>query len=141
MEAPIEQGQQEGDSRILGGPKPSTAVGSVLTRKAFVTSRLADFASKEQLELQTGHAATWWPEVILKGLVDNSLDECERAGVAPKIVITVAKDSISVSDNGGGMPAKVVKHILNYATKTSSNAVYVSPTRGQQGNAVHGSSP
>ena len=92
--------------------------------------------SKEQLELQTGHAATWWPELILRELVDNSLDECERAGVAPKIVITVAKDSIAVKDNGGGMTAKVVKQIMNYATKTSSNAAYVSPTRGQQGNAL-----
>jgi hypothetical protein len=116
--------------------KPPTTVGGVLTRKAFVTSRLGDFASQEQLQLQTGHAAAWWPEVILKELVDNALDECERSGVAPEIVITVAKDSISVSDNGGGMPAKVVKQILNYATKTSSNAAYVSPTRGQQGNAL-----
>jgi hypothetical protein len=116
--------------------KPPSNLASLLTRKAFVTSRLADFASKEQLELQTGHAAVWWPEVILKELVDNSLDECERAGVAPKIAVTVTADSITVKDNGGGMTAKVVKQILNYATKTSSNAAYVSPTRGQQGNAL-----
>jgi Histidine kinase-, DNA gyrase B-, and HSP90-like ATPase len=116
--------------------KPLTNVGSALTRSTFSMSRLADFASKEQLELQTGHATVWWPNVILKELVDNALDETERAGVEPKIAIVVTAESISVSDNGGGMPPKVVEQTLDYATKTSSNAAYVSPTRGQQSNAL-----
>src|SRR5271166_1806903 len=115
---------------------PRTKVNPTLERKAFITSRLADFASKEELTRQIGHAPALWPEVALKELVDNALDECERAGVAPKIAITVAADSISVADNGGGLAPDTVEQILNYANKTSSNAAYVSPTRGQQGNAL-----
>ena len=69
-------------------------------------------------------------------MIDNALDAAEGARVAPKIAITITGTSISVSDNGGGMPTKAVKQILNYATKASTNAAYVSPTRGQQGNAL-----
>jgi hypothetical protein len=116
--------------------KPPTKVGSVLTRKQFVTSRLADFADPKKLAVQIGHGPSWWPDVILKELVDNALDAAEGAGVAPKISITITGASISVSDNGGGMPTKAVKQILNYATKASTNAAYISPTRGQQGNAL-----
>ena len=116
--------------------RPLSALSRPLERKAFVTSRLADFASKEELTLQIGHEPGLWPEVILKELLDNALDECERAAVAPEIAITVADDSISVKDTGGGIAAKVVKQILDYKNKTSSNAAYVSPTRGQQGNAL-----
>jgi DNA topoisomerase VI subunit B len=116
--------------------KSPTKLGIVLARSTFVTSRLADFASREELTRQIGHAPASWPVVILKELVDNALDECERAGVAPVITITVDADSISVSDNGDGIPAKTVKRILNYASRASSNAAYVSPTRGQQGNAM-----
>jgi C4-dicarboxylate-specific signal transduction histidine kinase len=109
--------------------KPLTKVGSVLTRKRFVTSRLADFADPKKLAVQIGHGPSWWPDVILKELVDNALDAAEGAGVGPKIAITITGTSISVSDNGGGMPTKAVKQILNYATKASTNAAHVSPTR------------
>jgi DNA topoisomerase VI subunit B len=115
---------------------PRTKVNPTLVRKAFVTSRLADFASKEELTRQIGHAPPLWPEVVLKELVDNALDACEASGVAPQIAITVDESSICVSDNGGGIPASRVKQILHYANKTSSNAAYVGPTRGQQGNAL-----
>ena len=120
---------------VVGATSP-TRVGSVLARSTFVTSRLADFASPEELTRQIGHPPALWPVVILKELVDNALDECERAGVAPVITITVGDDSICVSDNGDGIPAKTVRQILNYANRASSNAAYVSPTRGQQGNAL-----
>ena len=79
---------------ITVAAKPPTKVGSVLTRSTFVTSRLADFASTEELTRQIGHAPASWPIVILKELVDNAFDECERAGVAPEIAINVADDSI-----------------------------------------------
>jgi hypothetical protein len=63
------------------------------------------------------------------------LDACEAAGVPPVIKITVDPDSISVADNGLGMAPETVERIIDYSFKTSSNSVYSSPTRGQQGNA------
>jgi hypothetical protein len=73
--------------------------------------------------------------VVLKETVDNALDTCERAGVAPVIDIVV-DEGMRVSDNGYGIAPETVERILDYAFKTSSNAAYVSPTRGQQGNAL-----
>jgi hypothetical protein len=64
------------------------------------------------------------------------LDACEAGGVAPCIKIDVDHDRISVSDNGGGIGPETIDRILDYNFKTSSNAAYRSPTRGQQGNAL-----
>jgi DNA topoisomerase VI subunit B len=113
-----------------------TKVGNSLSRTTFATSRLADFASKEELTRQIGHTTEWWSVVVLKELVDNALDACESAGVAPVIDVAVDDDGIRVSDNGYGIAPETVAQILDYAFKTSSNAAYVSPTRGQQGNAL-----
>ena len=41
-----------------------------------------------------------------------------------------------VADRGPGIAPAVVASLVDYTAKTSSNAAYVSPTRGQQGNAL-----
>jgi hypothetical protein len=45
-----------------------------LTRTTFSTSRLAEFASVEELTTQTGHGPEDWPLVIVKELADNGID-------------------------------------------------------------------
>jgi DNA topoisomerase VI subunit B len=107
-----------------------------LQRETFRTSRLLDFASEKELVAQTGHRREVWPLVILKELVDNAIDACEEAGVAPEIAITVDKTGIAVADNGPGIPADTVKHVLDFTVRVSSREAYVSPTRGAQGNAL-----
>ena len=52
-------------------------------------SRLLDFFSEKELTAQTGHATAQWPIVVLKELVDNALDACEEANVAPEVEIVV----------------------------------------------------
>jgi hypothetical protein len=69
-------------------------------------------------------------------MVDNALDACEAASVSPVVKILVSPDSITVADNGPGMAPATLERILDYGFKTSSNSAYVSPTRGQQGNAL-----
>ncbi|MCX7428842.1 MAG: ATP-binding protein [Planctomycetia bacterium] len=107
-----------------------------LERTTFRTSRLGDFCSEKQLVAQTGHDPDEWPLVIAKELLDNALDACEEASVAPEIDVKVDDDGISVADNGPGIPVKTVKSILDYSARTSSREAYVSPTRGAQGNAL-----
>jgi Histidine kinase-, DNA gyrase B-, and HSP90-like ATPase len=107
-----------------------------LQRETFRTSRLLDFASEKELVAQTGHRREVWPLVILKELVDNAIDACEEAGVAPEIAITIDKTGIAVADNGPGIPADTVKHVLDFTVRVSSREAYVSPTRGAQGNAL-----
>jgi hypothetical protein len=107
-----------------------------LQRETFHTSRLLDFCNEKELTAQTGHPPAEWPLVVVKELVDNALDACEEAGIAPCIVIAVDNTGITVADNGPGMPAETVKGILDYKVRVSSREAYVSPTRGAQGNAM-----
>jgi hypothetical protein len=107
-----------------------------LNRVAFRVSRLMEFCTRRELQNQTGHAVHDWPLVVLKELVDNALDACEEAEIAPVISIAVKPGSIVVQDNGSGIDAGTVKSILNYTIRVSSREAYVSPTRGAQGNAL-----
>src|SRR5262249_37053155 len=45
-------------------------------------------------------------------------------------------DHFVVADEGPGVPPEVVEAALDFSTRTSSNSKYVSPTRGQLGNAL-----
>ena len=109
----------------------------VLERTTFRTSRLLDFASEKELVAQTGHRREAWPLVILKELVDNGVDACEEAGIAPAITVTVDQSGITVADNGPGIPAETDRgHPRLHRPGQSSREAYVSPTRGAQGNAL-----
>jgi DNA topoisomerase VI subunit B len=105
-------------------------------RKTFSTSRLAEFATENELTKQVGHPASLWPLVVVKELIDNALDAAERAGTTPDITVAVDRDTIVVADNGPGIPTATIRKLANFDAKTSSNAAYVAPTRGQQGNAL-----
>ena len=107
-----------------------------LERTTFQTSRQIGFCSERELTTEIGHGREEWAFVILKELVDNALDACEEAGVAPNIHVTVDSESIIIEDNGPGMPPETVSKLLDYSRRTSSREAYISPTRGQQGNAL-----
>jgi DNA topoisomerase VI subunit B len=109
---------------------------SKLTRVAFRISRLMEFCTKRELQNQTGHSVYDWPLVVLKELMDNALDACEEAEIAPVISITVGDGSIIIQDNAGGIASDTIKSILDYSIRVSSREAYVSPTRGAQGNAL-----
>ena len=95
-----------------------------------------EFCTRRELQNQTGHGVAQWPLVVLKELVDNALDACEEAEVAPVISIAVEPGSIVVEDNAGGIKTSTIKSILDYTIRVSSREAYVSPTRGAQGNAL-----
>jgi DNA topoisomerase VI subunit B len=116
----------------MSAPRPQPK----LEREVFTTSRELEYFTEKELETQTGYSRhRWWPEVIVKEALDNSIDACEQAGVAPQITVRVNDREISISDNGRGIPAEVVAKMCDYATRTSDKRAYVSPTRGAQGNA------
>src|SRR5215217_6032609 len=111
-----------------------------LERTTFETSRAAEYFDARQLSALTGVPAKDFASVVLKELLDNSLDACETAGVAPRATVTVADEGgsirIRVSDNGPGIPSEVVRKVLDYNVRVSDKAAYRSPTRGAQGNAL-----
>ncbi len=91
-----------------------------LDRTTLRTSRLLDFCSRKELIAQTGHQPDAWPLVVLKELVDNALDACEEAEVAPEITIQVDADGITVTDNGPGIPAETITDVLDFSMRVSS---------------------
>src|SRR5262245_57227476 len=107
-----------------------------LTRVAFRVSRLMEFCTRRELQNQTGHGVGEWPLVVFKELMDNALDACEEAEVAPVISIAVEPGSIVLEDNAHGIKTSTIKSILDYTIRVSSREAYVSPTRGAQGNAL-----
>jgi DNA topoisomerase VI subunit B len=107
-----------------------------LTRVPFTVSRLMEFCTRRELVNQTGHDIFDWLLVVLKELVDNGLDACEEAEIAPVLSIIVKGGSIIIKDNGPGIPTRTIGAILDYSIRVSSREAYVSPTRGAQGNAL-----
>src|SRR5262249_24525200 len=61
---------------------------------------------------------------------------CEEAGTPPEIGVQVDGSGITVSDNGPGIPPDTVNRLLDFSVRVSSREAYVSPTRGDQGNAL-----
>jgi DNA topoisomerase VI subunit B len=110
----------------------------VLERQVFTTSRLAEFCSQKELVAQTGHPVEQWPLVVLKELIDNALDACEEADIAPviKVAVNPITGVVTLSDNGPGIAPQTVKCLLDFNVRVSSREAYVSPTRGAQGNAL-----
>jgi DNA topoisomerase-6 subunit B len=107
-----------------------------LERTTFELSRELEFFDAKELEMQIGQPVEWWPVAILKELIDNALDACECAGVAPEIRVGVKGDALTVEDNGPGIPPETVRGSLDYLKRVSDKLFYVSPTRGQLGNAL-----
>src|SRR5688572_23835002 len=62
-----------------------------LIRTTIRTSRTMDYFSEKELVTQTGHDVSEWSLVFVKEVVDNALDACEEASVAP--IIDIKADS------------------------------------------------
>ena len=109
-----------------------------LTRVPFRVSRLMEFCSIRELQNQTGHDVWDWLLVVLKELLDNALDACEEAEVAPVIKVSVSPKTGTtvIEDNGPGIPGETIRAVCDYTIRVSSREAYVSPSRGAQGNAL-----
>jgi hypothetical protein len=60
-----------------------------LKRQIFTTRRELEYFSESELATQTSHAKSpWWPKVIAKELMDNSLDAMEFERASTKRVMT-----------------------------------------------------
>jgi DNA topoisomerase VI subunit B len=108
----------------------------ILTRQVFTKKRQLDFFTEAGLSAQIGYARRDWPAVLLKELIDNALDAAESAEIVPNIKIILKANSITVSDNGPGLPESTVIAAIDYDLRVSDKILYVAPTRGQLGNAL-----
>jgi hypothetical protein len=114
-----------------------SATTNTLKRVAFTTSRALEFFTESELTTQIGYRKELWPLVLTKELIDNAIDACETAATEQiEIGVQLDRDSITVSDNGPGIPRKVIKGVIDYRVRISDKKYYVTPTRGQLGNAL-----
>jgi DNA topoisomerase VI subunit B len=107
-----------------------------LERTVFTTSREMDFFSEKELVTQTGHGVDEFALVVGKELIDNALDACEEADIAPVLSVTADACGITVADNGPGLPEATLRGALDFRVRVSNREAYVSPCRGAQGNAL-----
>lgn len=115
-----------------------------LHREVFAVPRVSEFFEVEALQLQTGVDRKRFAEVVVKELMDNALDAAEAHTDKPEVTLTVVDHlidgdgyfTITVADNGPGIPSEVIRSILDFTTLTSDKRAYRSITRGQQGNAL-----
>jgi len=95
-----------------------------------------DYFTEKGLTPLIGCQQDLWLETIVKELIDNALDAAEQKGL-PVVSIGVASDgTLTIYDNGPGMPAHVVTGSLNYDSFISDKHGRVQPTRGALGNAL-----
>jgi Histidine kinase-, DNA gyrase B-, and HSP90-like ATPase len=127
---------------VSGRPRQPDEPAHKIERVAITTSLLMEFCTEKELVAQAGHESYEWLRVIVKELVDNGIDACEEAEIAPiiKVAIKVGKSGkptrIIIEDNGPGIPPETVTGIIDYNVRVSSREAYISPTRGRQGNAL-----
>jgi DNA topoisomerase VI subunit B len=95
-----------------------------------------EYFDAKELSMQLGAEPRRWGVVLIKELVDNALDACESARVAPEIGITLHANGFIVEDNGPGMSEDLITRSLDYDTRISDKMYYISPSRGQLGNAL-----
>jgi signal transduction histidine kinase len=91
--------------------------GKKLTRVPFTASRLMEFCTRREFVNQTGHDEQEWPLVVLKELVDNAIDAAEESEIAPIVSIAVNGHSITVTDNGPGIPVKTIEGVIDYSIR------------------------
>src|SRR6516165_4933293 len=123
----------------------------LIQRITYSIPRAAECFSRQELQMMTGQPPSQFGAVVLKELLDNAIDATEHAeamatyaasGSTPLIQIGWAPDgdeqhvTLTVGDNGVGIPPATVTSVLDFATRTSDKAIYRSPTRGAQGNAL-----
>jgi DNA topoisomerase VI subunit B len=107
-----------------------------LQRELFETRRQLEYFSDKELSMQLGAGPAHWGVVLIKELVDNALDACETAQIVPEIRVILTPDGFTVVDNGPGMPPALIERSLDYDIRVSDKTYYVSPSRGQLGNAL-----
>jgi DNA topoisomerase VI subunit B len=105
-------------------------------RQHFTISRSLEYFTESELTKQMGVTKDEWLVTLIKELIDNALDAAETIGTDPVVKVSIDDNTISVMDNGPGIPEAVVMDSVNFDVRVSDKSGYVSPSRGQQGNAL-----
>ena len=98
------------DSQLI--PRPARSVLSF--------SREYELATRSELVKRMGCARDKWLPTLVKELIDNALDACEEAGVAPRITMEDSQHRFTVSDNGPGLDRELVAKLCDLSQRTGA---------------------
>jgi DNA topoisomerase VI subunit B len=109
-------------------------------RQLFSEPQVAQYFELSTLRKMAGRPARNFHRVLVKELVDNSLDAAEAAGISPEVRVQIVGGmnafATQVIDNGLGITTEVLDKLRDFSKFASDKALYRTPTRGQQGNAL-----
>ena len=99
------------------------------------TSKLVDYFTEDGLIKQIGLTKEYWNRVIIKEIVDNALDAIEPLN-NKEVHIIQSDSSLGIYDNGNGISCEIIKSIYDFNFYVSQNRIYVTASRGKQGNGL-----
>lgn len=99
------------------------------------TSKLVDYFTEDGLIKQIGLTKEYWNRVIIKEIVDNALDAIEPLN-NKEVHIIQSDSSLGIYDNGNGLSCEIIKSIYDFNFYVSQNRIYVTASRGKQGNGL-----
>lgn len=94
-----------------------------------------DYFTEDGLIKQIGLTKEYWNKVIMKEIIDNALDAIEPLNNKEVHIIQDAY-SLGIYDNGNGISCETVKSIYDFSFYISQNRVFVTASRGKQGNGL-----
>src|SRR5262249_49677954 len=87
---------------------------ALLTRTPFEMHRVLEFFTERELQMQIGVPRYQWLAALTNELIDNGLDACETAGIAPEIAVSLDRATLTVCDNGPCLPETTIERSLDY---------------------------
>lgn len=94
-----------------------------------------DYFTEDGLIKQIGLTKEYWDKVIMKEIIDNALDAIEPLN-NKEIHIAQGVSSLGIYDNGSGISCEIVKSFFDFKFYVSRNRVYITASRGKQGNGL-----
>ncbi len=95
-----------------------------------------DYFQEKSLATIIGMPSYFWKDVIVKELIDNSLDELDWKNDGDKVINIIDRyDCFAINDNGRGFSEKLVEEIYDF-NKYVSSKLYRRISRGMLGNAL-----
>lgn len=109
-----------------------------MAREQFKTPLSLEYFDETGLSSRIGGSKGSWHLIVAKEMLDNALDSAEQIkGIDPEIEVFVDDDgTLSVRDNGEGVPSDVVTGTLEFSEKWSNKDGYVLPSRGRWGHGL-----
>jgi signal transduction histidine kinase len=100
--------------------RQARSVRQELKRQIHRRGRGTDWLSERGLTKLSGAEPKYWPDLLLKEIVDDALDAAEGVRRPPIVSVTVERDALVVEDTGPGIEERMIRTSTR-ATKTCTS--------------------